>query len=239
MYNSLCKFNVGDKFMISIAIDGPSSSGKSTVSKCLAKKLNFLNIDTGALYRAVAYFLIVNKINCENEPSIVKHLSKIKIDIKNKDYDQKIFLNNEDITNKIRSNDISMIASHISAMPSVRSYLLDLQRNLAKNNNVIMDGRDIGTVVLPNADIKIFLTASPEVRAKRRYKQLIRKNENISYEEILNTLNKRDFNDSQRKTAPLKPAHDALIFDNSEYTLNKTVDMLLKIIKERVCIETK
>lgn len=225
--------------MISIAIDGPSGSGKSTVSKCLAKKLDFLNVDTGALYRAIAYFLWVNHINYKDELSVKKCLDKIKIDIKNINYIQMIFLNNEDVTDKIRSNDISMMASYISAMPPVRSYLLDLQRNLAKNNNVIMDGRDIGTVVLPDADIKLFLTASPEVRAKRRYTQLLEKKENVSYDEILDTINKRDFNDSHRETAPLKPAADAIVFDNSEYTLDETIDMLLKTIKERVSVETK
>lgn len=225
--------------MVSIAIDGPSGSGKSTISKCLAKKLNFLNVDTGALYRAIAYFLLSNKIDYKNEANIIKYLDEIKIDVKNKNYNQTIFLNHENITNKIRSNDISMISSYVSAMPTVRNYLLNLQRNLAKSNNVIMDGRDIGTVVLPDADIKIFLTASPNVRAKRRYIQLAKKTENVNYEEILNTLNERDFNDSNRETAPLKPAPDAVIFDNSEHTLDQTIDMLLKIIKERAPIETK
>ncbi len=225
--------------MVSIAIDGPSGSGKSTISRCLARELNFLNIDTGALYRAIAYFFLTNKIDYTDESNVKKYLDKININIKNKNYNQIILLNNEDITNKIRSNDISMVSSYISAMPPVRNYLLELQRNLAKNNNVIMDGRDIGTVVLPNADIKFFLTASPKVRAKRRYTQLSRKNENISYKEILNTLNKRDFNDSNRETAPLKPAFDAMIFDNSEQTLHNTISMLLKTIKERVAIEAK
>lgn len=225
--------------MISIAIDGPSSSGKSTISKCLAQKLGFLNVDTGALYRAIAYFLWVNRINYKDESSVKNCLDKIKINIKNSNYTQLIFLNNEDVTDKIRSNDISMISSYVSAMPDVRKYLLELQRDLAKNNSVIMDGRDIGTVILPDADVKIFLTASPEVRARRRYAQLSEKKEKISYQEILNTINKRDFDDSHRETAPLKPAADAIIFDNSEYNLNKTIDMLLKIIKERVSVEAK
>jgi cytidylate kinase len=222
--------------MISIAIDGPSGSGKSTISKHLARELNFLNVDTGALYRAVAYFLSANDIDYTNELNVGQCLDKIKIDVKNSNYTQVIFLNGEDITNKIRSNDMSMIASRISAMPEVRKYLLNFQRNLAKSSNVIMDGRDIGTVVLPDADVKIFLTASPEVRAKRRYMQL---GGGTDYKEILETLNKRDFNDSHRKTAPLKPAFDAIAFDNSEYSLSETVDMLLKIIKERAPVETK
>ncbi len=223
--------------MISVAIDGPSGSGKSTISRHLAKKINFLNIDTGALYRAVAYFLFINKIDYKNESEVAKILSKIRIDLEHENYIQRILLNGEDITNKIRSNTISTISSHISAMSSVRNYLLDFQRNLARNNNVIMDGRDIGTVILPNADVKIFLTASPAVRAKRRYNQFTRKRENVSYKKISDALNKRDFNDSNRETAPLRPAPDAIIFDNSKYTLIKSVNMLLKIIKERISIE--
>lgn len=225
--------------MISIAIDGPSGSGKSSISKVLAKKLGFISLDTGALYRTIAYFLKNRKINYEDENTVAQNLQDINMNLRYLNSNQRVFLNDRDVTNVIRSEEISMISSRISAMPCIRSYLLEFQRNMAKKHNIIMDGRDIGTVVLPNADVKIFLTASPEVRAKRRYLQLIESGEKAEYNEIVADVIKRDFNDTHRKISPLKQAKDAIFFDSSKYDFEQTVDNLLKIIKERIPREAK
>lgn len=225
--------------MISIAIDGPSGSGKSSISKCLAKKLNFVSVDTGALYRSIAYYFFKNNIDYNLENNVSENLKNIVIDVKYNDNNQFVFLNNENITSNIRSDEVSMISSQISSMPCVRKYLLSLQRNIALKNNIIMDGRDIGTVVLPNADVKIFLTASPKFRAQRRYEQLSKNCPNITFYEVWKNINERDFNDMHRKIAPLKPAKDAIIFDNSRYTFDESVSYILKKIKERINFETK
>ena len=225
--------------MISIAIDGPSGSGKSSISKCLAKKLHFVSVDTGALYRSVAYYFLKNNIDYNLESNVSKSLKNIDIDVRYNNDNQFVFLNNENITGNIRSDEVSMVSSQISSMPCVREYLLSLQRNIALKNNIIMDGRDIGTVVLPNADVKIFLTASPKSRAQRRYEQLLKSCPNITFSEVLKNINERDFNDMHRKISPLKPAKDAIIFDNSKYTFNESVNHILTKIKERVNFETK
>ncbi len=225
--------------MISIAIDGPSGSGKSSISKVLAKKLGFISLDTGALYRTIAYFLKTRKINYEDENTVAQNLQDINMNLRYLNSNQRVFLNDKDVTNVIRSEEISMISSRISAMPCIRNYLLEFQRNMAKKHNIIMDGRDIGTVVLPNADVKIFLTASPEVRAKRRYLQLIESGEKAEYNAIVADVIKRDFNDTHRKISPLKQAKDAIFFDSSKYDFEQTVDNLLKIIKERIPREAK
>ena len=225
--------------MISIAIDGPSGSGKSTISKLLSKKLGFINLDTGALYRALAYYLFKNNINynCENFDEILKN---VDIKVIHKDFVQHTYLNGEDVSDYIRSPEISLIASKISSFPEVREYFLNFQRNFAECNNVIMDGRDIGTVVLPNADLKIFLTASKESRAQRRYKQLTKDGKlNVSFREIVDSISKRDYNDTHRTNSPLIPAKDALKFDNSDLDLWETINHLLCIIKERVNVESK
>lgn len=225
--------------MISIAIDGPSGSGKSTISKLLSKKLGFINLDTGALYRALAYYLFKNNINynCENFDEILKN---VDIKVIHKDFVQHTYLNGEDVSDYIRSPEISLIASKISSFPEVREYFLNFQRNFAECNDVIMDGRDIGTVVLPNADLKIFLTASKESRAQRRYKQLTKDGKlNVSFREIVDSISKRDYNDTHRTNSPLIPAKDALKFDNSDLDLRETINHLLCIIKERVNVESK
>lgn len=225
--------------MISIAIDGPSGSGKSTISKLLSKKLGFINLDTGALYRALAYYLFKNNINynCEKFDEILKD---VDIKVIHKDFVQHTYLNGEDVSDYIRSPEISLIASKISSFPEVREYFLNFQRNFAECNNVIMDGRDIGTVVLPNADLKIFLTASKESRAQRRYKQLTKDGKsNVSFREIVDSISKRDYNDTHRTNSPLIPAKDALKFDNSDLDLWETINHLLCIIKERVNVESK
>lgn len=225
--------------MISIAIDGPSGSGKSTISKCLAKKFGFISLDTGALYRAIAYFLKSKKVDYTDENLVAENLKNMNISLKYLNSAQKVFLDDIDITDKIRSEDISMVSSQISSMRCVREYLLKIQRDMADKNNIIVDGRDIGTVILPNATVKIFLTASPEIRAQRRYDQLLVSGEKSDYNDVLCDVMKRDFNDTHRKISPLKQAEDAILFDSSGYTFEETVDRLFKIIKERIAYEAK
>lgn len=219
--------------MITIAIDGPSGSGKSTISKIIAKKMGFINVDTGALYRTIAYFFLENKINYKEKSEVLKNLNNISVSLKNENFSQTIFLNGVDVTQKIRTNEISMVSSEISVIPEVRQFLLKLQRDIAKENNVVIDGRDIGTVVLPNADVKIFLTADPKVRAKRRYNQLISKGQSTTFDEILELINKRDYNDIHRKISPLKKADDAILVDNSNLNQKNTVDKLMEIIEKK------
>lgn len=219
--------------MITIAIDGPSGSGKSTISKIIAKKIGFINVDTGALYRTIAYFFLENKINYKEKSEVLKNLNNISVSLKNENFSQTIFLNGVDVTQKIRTNEISMVSSEISVIPEVRQFLLKLQRDIAKENNVVIDGRDIGTVVLPNADVKIFLTADLKVRAKRRYNQLISKGQSTTFDEILELINKRDYNDIHRKISPLKKANDAILVDNSNLNQKNTVDKLMEIIEKK------
>ena len=226
--------------MITIAIDGPSGSGKSTISKIIAKKIGFINVDTGALYRTIAYFFLENKINYKEKSEVLKNLNNISVSLKNENFSQTIFLNGVDVTQKIRTNEISMVSSEISVIPEVRQFLLKLQRDIAKENNVVIDGRDIGTVVIPNADVKIFLTADPKVRAKRRYNQLISKGQSTTFDEILELINKRDYNDIHRKISPLKKADDAILVDNSNLNQQDTVYKLIEIIKKKgIKIDTK
>ncbi len=226
--------------MITIAIDGPSGSGKSTISKIIAKKMGFINVDTGALYRTIAYFFLENKINYKEKSEVLKNLNNISVSLKNENFSQTIFLNGVDVTQKIRTNEISMLSSEISVIPEVRQFLLKLQRDIAEKNNIVIDGRDIGTVVIPNADVKIFLTADPKVRAKRRYNQLISKGQSTTFDEILELINKRDYNDIHRKISPLKKANDAILVDNSNLNQQDTVYKLIEIIKKKgIKIDTK
>mgnify|MGYP004596749917 FL=1 len=218
--------------MISIAIDGPAGAGKSTIAKEASKRLSYIYVDTGALYRAIAYYMVKNNIS--GDEFIVLSLKDIKIDLNFINGEQRVFLCGEDVSEKIRTPEISMNASKISAIPEVRNFLLDLQRNIAKNNNIIMDGRDIGTVVLPFADVKIFLTASIEKRAKRRYIELTQKGVLCNYDEVLKDMKKRDSDDSNRKTAPLRPANDAIIIDTSECSLDESIELILNTIKNKL-----
>ncbi len=219
--------------MIAVAIDGPAGAGKSTLARAAAKKLSFIYADTGALYRSIALNTVRNNIDVSDSVSIEKMLEKTEIELKFINDEQRVFLNGEDVSDKIRTSEISMAASAISALPAVRSFLLELQRELARKNNVIMDGRDIGTVVLPNAQVKIFLTASPECRAKRRYDEYIAKGKQENYEEILESIKQRDYNDSHRAIAPLKAADDAVLVDTSDDTPQQSVERIVKIIEEK------
>lgn len=219
--------------MINVAIDGPAGAGKSTISKGAAKELGFIYVDTGALYRTIA-LCAVRKGIIDNSEEVVKMLDEIEVRLGFENGVQCVYLNGEEVSPYIRTPEISMGASKVSAIPKVREYLLDLQRNIAKENNVVMDGRDIGTVVLPNAECKIFLTATPECRAKRRYKELIEKGEDVKYEDVLADVNERDYNDSHREIAPLKPSKESVIADTSELTLDESVALIVKIIKEHM-----
>lgn len=220
---------------IAIAIDGPAGAGKSTIAKLAAKELNFIYVDTGALYRTVGLAATLNNVEPKASPQVDELLSKIKVELTFNDKNEQIvLLDGEDVSSKIRTPEASMMASAISAVPSVRAYLLDLQRNIAKTNNVIMDGRDIGTVVLPNAQIKIFLSANPEDRAKRRYDELLEKGMDVKYEDILADVIERDYNDSHRDIAPLKPADDSIMVDTTGNTLEESVDLLISIMKENM-----
>lgn len=218
--------------MINIAVDGPAGAGKSTVCRMVAKKLGYIYVDTGAMYRALAYYLLKNKI--ENSIDLEKNLHNAKIEIKFLDGEQRIILCGEDVTEFIRTPEITSLASDISANPLVRNYLLNLQRDTAKTNNILMDGRDIGTVILPNADVKIYLTASAKKRAKRRYKEFKNKGVDCSYEQVLKDIEKRDYNDSHRDVAPLKPSDDSIILDTSNLDFDEAVEAVLSILKEKL-----
>ena len=219
--------------MISVAIDGPAGAGKSTLSRKVAAALGFIYVDTGALYRAVGFKFINKGADTELNVDIDGILAETKVDIRFVDGEQRVFLDGEDVSDKIRTPEVSMMASAVSAKPAVRAYLLEMQRKLARENNVIMDGRDIGTVVLPNATVKIFLTASAEVRSRRRYDELIQKNQNVTYKEVYDDMVKRDYNDSHRDIAPLKPAEDSVIADTSDLDFEQSLELLLSIIKEK------
>ncbi len=220
--------------MISIALDGPAGAGKSSLAKAAAKALGFIYVDTGALYRAVGLRFLNEGINTELNCDIEKILETIEIDIKFIDGVQHVFLNGLDVSNDIRTPEASMMASAVSAKPPVRAFLLEMQRKLARENNVLMDGRDIGTVVLPNATLKFFVTASAEERANRRYKELLEKGMKVEYKEIYDDIVTRDYNDSHRAIAPLKPAEDSIMFDSTELNLEQSVEKLLQIINERI-----
>lgn len=216
--------------MNNIAIDGPAGAGKSTIAKKVAGKLGIVYVDTGALYRVVGLYMLNNKIDLYDSNSVICELKNCKISMNYVDGIQKMFLCGKDVTNLIRADDVSMAASIVSAISEVREFLLDLQRNIAKHQDIIMDGRDIGTVVLPNASVKIFLTASINLRAKRRYDQLIASGESVVFENVLSEMKKRDLQDMNRKIAPLKQAEDAVLLDTSNLSLEESIESVLKII---------
>ena len=221
--------------MINVAIDGPVGAGKSSVARECAKRLGIIYVDTGALYRSCALFCVRNNVDIspENEQAVSELLnSKLDLSIKLEDGTQRVIVNGEDVSDEIRTLEISKAASAVSALPSVRAFLLGMQRDIASKNSVIMDGRDIGTVILPNADIKIFITAKPEIRAKRRYDELVAKGSDVTLGEVLVEINRRDFNDMNRKEAPLKQAPDAILLDTSELDFEQTVSGVTDLIRD-------
>ncbi|MDE6780301.1 MAG: (d)CMP kinase [Ruminococcus sp.] len=215
---------------INIAIDGPAGAGKSTIAKMVSAKLGYIYVDTGALYRTIALYIRENNISDENIPAEIK---KADVSLKFIDGTQRVFLGGRDASGLIRTPEISMEASRTSAMPAVREYLFGTQQKIARENNVIMDGRDIGTVVLPNADVKIFLTATPEERAERRYRELAEKPNCPCYEEILSDIIERDRNDMNRPVAPLRQAEDAVLVDTTNLTLEQSAAEIIRIITEK------
>lgn len=219
---------------MNVAIDGPAGAGKSTIARAAAKKLGFIYVDTGALYRAVGVYSLRNGLDTENPETVEGTLPYIQVELQFQDGVQHVLLNGEDVSEEIRTPQASMAASAVSAVPAVRQFLFDLQREIAAKNDCIMDGRDIGTVVLPQAEVKIFLTASPETRAMRRFKELQEKGAPDTYEAVLADLKQRDYNDSHRAVAPLKPAEDSVLVDTSALTLPQSVEKVIEVIKEKL-----
>lgn len=218
--------------MISIAIDGPAGAGKSTLSRTVAKTLGFIYVDTGALYRTVGLKFIRLGYDTDLNCDIAEVLKDTTADIRFVNGEQRVFLDGEDVSGLIRTPKASMMASAVSAKPEVREFLLNMQRKLAEENNVVMDGRDIGTVVLPNATVKIYLTASAEDRAMRRYKEMLEKGQEATYDDVYKDMVQRDYNDMNRPIAPLKKADDAVLADTTGYEFEQSLELLLKIIKE-------
>ncbi len=222
--------------VFSIAIDGPAGAGKSTMARRAAAELGFVYVDTGAIYRTVGYAALKRGILPEDTEKIDELLPQIRVKLAWKDGVQHMYLDGADVSKKIRLPEVSSMASKVSAIPSVRAFLLDTQRIAAKTNNVIMDGRDIGTVVLPDADVKIYLTASAEVRAKRRFLELQEQGRSDPYEEVLKDMIERDYRDMHRAVAPLKQADDAVLLDTSELSLDESIEAILRIIRERLAL---
>lgn len=218
-----------------VAIDGPAGAGKSVVAKAAAKDLGFIYVDTGAMYRAIGLYVLRQGKKPSAAADVVPLLPEIKEELRFSDGEQHIFLNGEDVSTLIRTEEVSMAASDVSAIPEVRAFLLDRQRELAETNDVIMDGRDIGTVVLPDAEVKIFMTAKPEIRARRRFLQLKEKGIEADMEAVLEELRQRDYNDSHRVAAPLKQAKDAIYLDNSDFSLQEDIENMKRIILEAKC----
>lgn len=220
--------------MINIAIDGPAGAGKSTIAKRLAKELGYIYVDTGAMYRAMAYYFLKNHISAEDENRIAAACEHVDITIRYQDGEQQVILNGENVNGVIRNEEVGNMASSTSVYPVVRKKLVELQQQLAVKENVIMDGRDIGTVVLPNADVKIYLTASSKVRAKRRYEELTAKGEACDLDQIEQDIIDRDYRDMNRETSPLKQADDAVLLDSSDLDIDGVVEKMKEIIKSRV-----
>ena len=217
---------------MNIAIDGPAGAGKSSAAKLAAKALGFIYVDTGALYRAVGVAVLRKGLDTAVPENVTGLLPEIRVELRFLDGEQHVFLNGEDVSKEIRLPEASMAASNVSAIPAVRAFLFDLQRRIAKENDCIMDGRDIGTVVLPDAELKIFLTASAEIRARRRFLELEEKGTPVEYETLLEEIRQRDYNDSHRAVAPLKPAADGVILDSSDLTLEQVTDKIVALAKK-------
>ena len=217
-----------------IAIDGPAGAGKSVTAKAIAKNLGFIYVDTGALYRGIGLYVIRKGVKPSSIEEVVPLLAEIKIEMRHIEGEQHIFLNGEDVSGLIRTEAVSFAASDVSAIPAVRDFLFDMQREIAEKNDVVMDGRDIGTVVLPDAELKLFLTAKPEVRAQRRVLQLAEKGIEANYDDVLADVIQRDYNDSHRDFRPLKLAEDGILIDNTELPLDETVEKIISLAKERM-----
>ena len=216
--------------MFSVAIDGPAGAGKSTISRRAAKNVGFIYVDTGALYRAVGLSAMEYKIDLKDSKRLKAFLLDTKINLEFRNGEQHVLLNGSDVSDLIRTPEVSMMASKVSAVPAVREFLFDLQQSLAKLHNVVMDGRDIGTVVLPHAQVKIYLTASSMVRAKRRYDELTAKGESCNLEKIRQDIEDRDYRDMHRETSPLKQAEDAVLVDTSDMTIEQVIDRIVELI---------
>lgn len=217
---------------ISIAIDGPVGAGKSTIARMVAKKLNIIYVDTGAMYRTVGLYVLRKGLNPAEIDDVKSIIDEIELDVELTDKGQLIFLNGENVTDLIRTPEISMAASNVSAVPEVREKMVNIQRSLADSKSVVMDGRDIGTVVLPNAGTKIYLSADLDVRAERRYKELINKGQSVTFDEVKEDIIKRDRNDMSRATSPLKKADDAIELDTTSLNLDQVVERLIDIVQK-------
>ena len=228
----------GRNVMIAVAIDGPSGAGKSTIARKVAGELGFLYIDTGALYRSIGYYVLKKGGDPEKKEDVEAALPGIRLELRHADGVQRVFLNGEDVSDQIRTPAVSMAASHVSAFPAVRACLLELQRKMAREHNVIMDGRDIGTVVLPDAELKIFLTATPEDRARRRYEELVEKGEAVTFDEVLKDVIQRDYNDTHRDIAPLRQAEDAVLADTTGFELPQSVALIRSLVEKKLGKET-
>ena len=219
---------------ISVAIDGPSGAGKSTVARAAAARLGYVYVDTGAMYRAIGLAVFRRGISGEDADGIAAVLPEIDIRLAYQDGVQHVLLNGEDVSDAIRTPEIAYYASKVSAVPAVRQFLLEAQRDMAKKGNILMDGRDIGTVILPDAPVKIFLTASAETRAERRYLELIGKGQQVTRESVLHDVVERDRQDMSRAVAPLKQAEDAVLLDTSKMTLDESIEAVLQIIRKKI-----
>lgn len=220
--------------MISVAIDGPSGAGKSTLAKHLAKELGYLYVDTGAMYRSIGLYALRQGVDPRDEAAVSALLPRIQIELRYVNGAQRVLLCGEDVSEAIRAENVGMATSAVSAHPSVRAFLLELQRGMARTHDILMDGRDIGTVILPNATVKIFLTASAEARADRRFKELQEKGVDTDYQTVLEDIRRRDYQDSHRATAPLRQAEDAVLLDTSELDLEQSFQAMKKLILSRV-----
>ncbi len=220
--------------IVNVAIDGPAGAGKSTVARAAAKELGYIYVDTGALYRAVGVCALRLGIATDDAAAVEGILGSVKVELKFTNGEQQVFLNGENVSSEIRTPEASMAASNVSAIPAVRAFLFDLQKNIAAENDCIMDGRDIGTVVLPDAQVKIFLTASPEIRARRRYDELTAKGQQVEYNDVLDDLIKRDYNDSHREVAPLRPADDSVTVDTSGLSLEQSIERVIQTVREKI-----
>jgi len=220
--------------MISVAIDGPAGAGKSTIARAVAARLGFIYVDTGALYRAVGLYGLRKGVDTTSADQMLPLLEEIQVELAYVEQEQRVLLNGEDVSQAIRVNQASMAASNVSAIQGVRDFLFDLQKNMARRHNVVMDGRDIGTVVLPEAQVKIFLTATPEERATRRYNELLEKGQQVDFDQLLAEVKQRDYNDSHRAAAPLKQADDAVLVDTTGLTKEESIQKIFDLVQAKL-----